>query len=127
MQVELASWTGPEFVKSLLLKDMPELMRKDTEKLIDESGPGSKQPQRFTRQDSARRAAAAQSMAAPDPESSAEHTAPQHSTEDAPLQDTVGLCTPVMQNLLCAVRAFHESLSAQHTLSSSSDIVSLVL
>ena len=53
-QVELASWTGPDFVKTLLLKDMPDLMRKDTEKLIDDSAPGKKQPQRFTCQEAAR-------------------------------------------------------------------------
>ena len=92
MQVELASWTGPDFVKSLLLKDMPELMRKDTEKLIDESGPGNRQPQRFTRQEAARRAAAAQSTAATDTGSSAEHKAPQCDAEDAPAHDMVSLC-----------------------------------
>ena len=98
MQVELASWTGPDFVKSLLLKDMPELMRKDTEKLIDESGPGTKQPQRFTRREAARRAAAAQSMAATDPGSSAECTAAQLDPEDAPIQEMVSLCTLQMQH-----------------------------
>lgn len=52
--MKLASWTGPDFVKTLLLKDMPDLMRKDTEKLIDDSAPGKKHPQRFTRQEAAR-------------------------------------------------------------------------
>ena len=80
-------------MKSLLLKDMPELMRKDTEKLMDESGPGNRQPQRFTRREAARRAAAAQSMAATDPGSSAECTEPQCDSEDAPVQAMVSLCT----------------------------------
>ena len=92
LQVELASWTGPEFVKTLLLKNMPELMRKDTEKLIDESSPGSKQPQRFTRREAAKRAAAEQSMMAADPGDSAEHTAAQGADEAAPMPDMVGLC-----------------------------------
>ena len=57
MQVELAGWTSPDIVKSLLLKDMPDLMRKDTEKLMDENAPGKKQAQHFTRREAAIRAA----------------------------------------------------------------------
>lgn len=91
MQVELASWTGPDFVKTLLLKDMPELMRKDTEKLIDESAPGKKQPQRFTRQEAARQAAAAQTTSVADQDNPAEQQASQSSAQAAPEEDTVRL------------------------------------
>ena len=70
---------------------MPELMRKDTEKLIDESGAVAKQPQRFTRHEAARRAAAAQSAVASEPGGSTGDTAAQCDAEAAPTQDMVGL------------------------------------
>ena len=66
MQVELAGWTNPDIVKSLLLKDMPDIMRKDTQKLMDENASGKKQAQRFTRREAAIRAAATQSPARAD-------------------------------------------------------------
>lgn len=90
VQVELAAWTGPDFVKTLLLKDMPDLMRKDTEKLIDESPPGKKQPQRFTRQEAARRAAAALDTVAASPGKAAQHPAAQSAGEAAEEEDMVG-------------------------------------
>ena len=90
VQVELAAWTGSDFVKTLLLKDMPDLMRKDTEKLIDESPPGKKQPQRFTRHEAARRAAAEQNTAAASPGEAAQHPAAQSAGEPAEEEDTVG-------------------------------------
>ena len=46
-------------MKSILLDKMPDMMRKDIEKLVEEAGAGDrKQPERFTRKEMARRAAA---------------------------------------------------------------------
>lgn len=56
-------------MKSLLLDKMPDMMRKDIEKLVEEAGTGTKkQPERFTHKEMARRAAAtapAASLVAP--------------------------------------------------------------
>ncbi len=61
----MAGWLGPDVVKSLLLDKMPDMMRKDTEKLVEEAGTGArKQPQRFTRKEAVKRANAAPSAAA---------------------------------------------------------------
>lgn len=57
--MEAASWLGPDIVRSLLLDKMPDMMRKDIEKLVEEAGAGiRKQPERFTRKEMSRRAAA---------------------------------------------------------------------
>lgn len=89
MQVELAGWTTPDIVKSLLLKDMPDLMRKDTEKLMDESPPGKKQAQRFTRQEAAARAAATQSTATADAGAGPGKQAAQSPAQAHPEEDPV--------------------------------------
>jgi hypothetical protein len=65
-QVEVAGWLGPDTIKSLLLDKMPDMMRKDTEKLVEEAGAGfRKQPQRYTRKEAAKRAMAAPPTALP--------------------------------------------------------------
>ena len=87
-QVELAGWTSPDIVKSLLLKDMPDIMRKDTEKLMDENALDKKQAQRFTRREAAIRAAATQSPAAADAGAGAGQQA-QSSAQAVPEEDSV--------------------------------------
>ena len=89
MQVELAGWTSPDIVKTLLLKDMPDIMRKDTEKLMDESTSGKKQAQRFTRREAAIRAAATQSTATADAGAGAGKQAAQSPTQADPEEDSV--------------------------------------
>ena len=89
MQVELAGWTSPDIVKSLLLKDMPDIMRKDTEKLMDENALGKKQAQRFTRREAAIRAAATQSPAAADAGAGAGQKAAQGPAQADPEEDSV--------------------------------------
>ena len=89
MQVELAGWTSPDIVKSLLLKDMPDIMRKDTEKLMDENASGKKQAQRFTRSEAAVRAAATQSPARADAGAGAGQQAAQSSSQAVPEEDSV--------------------------------------
>ncbi|KAK9818850.1 hypothetical protein WJX81_005118, partial [Elliptochloris bilobata] len=59
LTVELAGWLGAEAVQGTLLDKMPELMRKDLEKLLAEAGNARKRPQRFTRHEAARRPAEA--------------------------------------------------------------------
>ena len=91
MQVELAGWTSPDIVKSLLLKDMPDLMRKDTEKLMDENAMGKKQAQRFTRREAAIRAAATQSTATADAGAGAGMQAAQSPAQAKSEEDSVSL------------------------------------
>ena len=55
MQAELAGWLGAEAVQGTLLDKMPELMRKDLEKLLAEAPGGRRRAQRFTRREAARR------------------------------------------------------------------------
>lgn len=54
-QVELASWLGADVVRSMLLAKMPDAMRKDTEKLVEEA-PRKQHPARLTRKEAAARA-----------------------------------------------------------------------
>lgn len=74
MQLELSSWIGVDTVKALLCEKMPEAMRKDMVKLLEEQAPMRKAPQRFTRREQAARAA--QQGAAADSSAGAGSSAP---------------------------------------------------
>lgn len=63
-QVEMRAWLGADYVHGSLCGKMPDQMRKDVEKLMEDY-PGSKtQPERFTRKEQAAREAAAEAAAA---------------------------------------------------------------
>lgn len=53
--MELAGWLGAETIQSTLLDKMPELMRKDLDKLLAQAGGAHKRPERFTRSEVAKR------------------------------------------------------------------------
>lgn len=59
LQVELRAWLGVDYVQGSLCSKMPDLMRKDVEKLISEYSGSKTQPERFTRREQAARDAAA--------------------------------------------------------------------
>ena len=48
-QVELCCWLGVEAVKALLGDKMSDAMRKDFERVLEDSSAGRKAPSRFTR------------------------------------------------------------------------------
>ena len=48
-QVELCCWLGVEAVKALLGDKMSDAMRKDFERILEDSSAGRKAPSRFTR------------------------------------------------------------------------------
>ena len=58
VQVELRAWLGTDYVQGSLCGKMPDLMRKDVEKLIAEYTGSRTQPERFTRKEQAAREAA---------------------------------------------------------------------
>ena len=49
VQVELSSWVGVDTVRAILGDKMPEAMRKDFERILDDAGAARKAPTRFTR------------------------------------------------------------------------------
>lgn len=55
-QAELCCWTGPKLVQDTLLDKMPDSMRKDVEKLLEDIPPTRKRPERFTRKEQAKQA-----------------------------------------------------------------------
>ena len=60
LQVELRAWLGADYVQGSLCGKMPDLMRKDVEKLIAEYSGSKTLPERFTRREQAAREAAAE-------------------------------------------------------------------
>ena len=56
LQVELSSWVGVDTVRAVLGEKMPDAMRKDFERILDEAGATRKAPSRFTRAVQAQRA-----------------------------------------------------------------------
>lgn len=89
VQVELASWSGPDFVRSMLLDKMPEMMRKDTEKLVEASTSEKRAPQRLTRKEAARRASAQAAGSAPSSASAGMWAAPAAGPTEAEDADMV--------------------------------------
>ncbi|KAL0039701.1 hypothetical protein WJX77_005628 [Trebouxia sp. C0004] len=53
---ELCCWTGPKLVQDTLLDKMPDSMRKDVEKLLEDIPTVRKRPERFTRKEEAQQA-----------------------------------------------------------------------
>lgn len=51
VQVELCCYTGPKLIQDTLLEKMPESMRKDVEKSLQDIPPGRKRPERYTRKE----------------------------------------------------------------------------
>lgn len=52
----MCCWTGPKLVQDTLLDKMPDSMRKDVEKLLEDIPTTRKRPERFTRKEQANQA-----------------------------------------------------------------------
>ena len=114
LQMELCSWMGAAPVQATLVEKMPDTMRKDVERSIQEAPAGRKQPERFTRKEQARRAAAP----APGPTSRPDEAAaagPAASAAAAPEEEEVcsGLLCATHLRHLCPHKCPQHSLTAR--------------
>ena len=98
LQMELCSWMGAAIVQATLVERMPDAMRKDMEKSIQEAPAGRKQPERFTRKEQARRAAAPAPVPVSRPDEAAA-TGPAASAAAAPEEEEVCFSVPCAQHL----------------------------
>ena len=102
MQVELAGWLGAETIQSTLLDKMPELMRKDLDKLLAEAGGAYKRPERFTRSEAAKRVREGAPAAPAEPGDSVSASAASTSAPSAEEDDNA----QARRNFVCHASAY---------------------
>lgn len=108
--MQFGAWLGTDYVQGTLCGKMPDLMRKDVDKLLEDLPAARKLPERFTRKEQAARREAEATAAAAVPESdgqpgttgdaagAAADAAPQVGVQILPLLKSTSLCKGFSRN-----------------------------